>query len=431
MILFDDDIDTLKDFTPLLEERLEILAKIVISALRADAAGIVGESRSQRRWEDMITNGLFCLDRLPACALPTIVVITDANAVQCDSHILAQCLRHDVALSAIQATAKEQYSESTAFGFVPDSALLNFICRFTNGALLDSRTLRCHNADGHHDGDDGEDEKKDVARDVTGHSGGLPFESFDTFRKKKRAKRELRNLDGSPRHYPLLGFDSGAISLSHHHHHHYHHAAAALPLSRVMLAAQPTSSNIPREWYADTIDQSLRRENAVHSAILTRSSSLANQVFETPLSRMIRSPLGLTVGIKRECWSKAYTVRAPVSAVIRARTSDGFKNSQISSLARRKRTALISPSHTKKPSTCYFEGRIHMFYEWKIGVCIEYEIVAATATCLRDCDGDEELKHRWQLLYERHQRKRRIALGLDSKPSFVLSLCRSEWQLMI
>lgn len=101
-------------------------------------------------WEEIIQHSLFCLDRLPLFACPSIVVITDgilsfeqlwtSNSGTSGNGILAQVLRGDISVNTLQ-TCERHCTPNSPFGHVPDSDLLEFNCRFSNGILLDHKTL--------------------------------------------------------------------------------------------------------------------------------------------------------------------------------------------------------------------------------------------------------------------------------------------------
>ena len=108
------------------------------------------DTRLNVSWEEIIDHSLFCLKRLPLFACPSIVVITDgilsfeqlwsSNSGTSGNGTLAHLLRGDISVNTLQ-TCERHCTPNSPFGHVPDSDLLEFNCRFSNGILLDHKTL--------------------------------------------------------------------------------------------------------------------------------------------------------------------------------------------------------------------------------------------------------------------------------------------------
>ena len=134
-------INNLDDIIIYLYNEMKILQNDIINAL--SDANKKGRTLTTK-WKELIDNSIFCLDRLPLSACPIVIIITDGIIKLGDRHILLnELLRQDIELTIIQTNDKA-FSQNIPFGYVPDTDSLEFFSRFTNGLLLDYKTLHEH-----------------------------------------------------------------------------------------------------------------------------------------------------------------------------------------------------------------------------------------------------------------------------------------------
>ena len=336
-------------------------------------------------WEDIIHHSLFCLDRMPSNACPNIVVITD-GILTLEQHtgtygggVLAQVLRRDVSVNTLQS-CERQFAPNTPFGHVPDSDLLEFFCRFTNGILLDHKTLHQQRSRQQkrfkHIGiidDDKADQDNEVIKDRynktlinDSHSHSeydqsfmnAPFHHYKNDKFSKKVNREEADHDNDDEDDdeddddPLGGFMSSSL---------YQHYDSKFTNSEQVNFYQQNKiiNSIPAKWFRNKVDSLFKEDNLVQLGVLVRSSSLSNQVFESSASSMlaswsvmvesatnkknnmllandenrrsrVRQQSGIMGHFDRVQWYKtSYNVQCPRELIIRARTNEGFKNANI------------------------------------------------------------------------------------------------------
>jgi len=96
------------------------------------------------KFQEILQNSQFGLDRMPEDACPMIVVFTDGVLTMSEpgsyDGIIAKCVRKDISICAVQISGRD-FHPDIPFGYVPDTDLLEILCNYTNGQLLDVRML--------------------------------------------------------------------------------------------------------------------------------------------------------------------------------------------------------------------------------------------------------------------------------------------------
>ena len=106
-------------------------------------------------WEEVATGGggfhlllhqaLFFLDRMPACAAPALLLLTDnvlplSTSLSSHSSILSLLIRRSIPLSILQLTSSSP-SSSFSFGYVPDTEIVRYATRVTGGLFAGQETV--------------------------------------------------------------------------------------------------------------------------------------------------------------------------------------------------------------------------------------------------------------------------------------------------
>eukprot|EP01083_Nonionella_stella_P094825 266148_1 len=384
-----------------LYDEFQKLQTNIVQQLR-ETHSCADDKRLNVDWEDIIHHSLFCLDRMPAIGCPNIVVITDGmlSLENCNRSVLAQVLRRDVSVNTLQTTQR-QFSPNAPFAHVPDSDLLEFFCRFTNGILVDHKTL--HQQYEARFGDDIDNDKNiddryNKTTASTHHSEyekAAMFSQFHHFKHKKNPYNHEQEED--------IDDDSDSDLNS----------SNIISIDNVDMILD---NGAPAKWFRNKVDALFKGDNLVQLGVLVRSSSLSNQVFESSASSMLASwtnlvqsqarrhrslhrstshmmhklPDPLLMGhFERVQWYKAsYIVNLSRSVLIRARTNEGFKNANIickgdysyynhgqyiNQTMETMETASINSNDSRYP----LENNqiFHMFHEWKHRVVIEYQMI--------------------------------------------------------
>ncbi|ETO28867.1 hypothetical protein RFI_08265 [Reticulomyxa filosa] len=329
--------NNLNDKLKILQEKLSHLETMVVSAFmqchaKNDRCGI--------GWDDLIRRALFCVMTINNTRNGGTNLLSSRG-------VLAQCLKHDVNISVIQTTDR-LFTQSIAFGYVPDSHLLDFVCRFTNGILIDYKTLK-------------QQKYYCMQKQLKQQQHPTP-QSSSQLQSQPLSQQQQQHVQVQMQGHANVTNDSASGLTNKTNDDYNDNASVSNDISKQDNVPMSTSksnprsgSHLPDKWFINRTDQSFVTENLVQLCVLVRSSSLSNQIFESPVTYLLATP-------KREQWFvKSYKVFAPTSHIIRARTNDGFKNSQIE-----------REINGDGPNDIV--NIFHMFHEWKHGVCVEYEI---------------------------------------------------------